>query len=135
MSPRARRIAFVLAALALALSLGRWGSLFLADRLWEATVSEPVAAAGSHRALLGLGIEISGVLISIAWFIVHFTIARRAALPDQPPPEREHAKLWPERLPRWSLTAAALVLGVLWILILHCEWAPTGPGRRSRSPV
>jgi len=113
MSPRARRIAFVLAALALALSLGRWGSLFLADRLWEATVSEPVAAAGSRRALLALGLEISGVLFSVAWFIVHFTLARRAALPDHPPPEREHAKLWPDRLPRWSLIAAALVLGVL----------------------
>ena len=113
MSPRARRVAVVLVALALALSLGRWGSLFLADRLWEATVSEPVAAAGSRRALLALGLELAGILISIIWFTAHFTIARRAALPDHPPPEREHAKLWPDRLPRWSLTAGAIVLGVL----------------------
>jgi hypothetical protein len=113
LSPRARRIAIVLAALALALSLGRWGSLFLADRLWEATVSEPVAAAGSRRALLALGLELSVILLSVAWFIVHFTIARRAALPDQPPPEREHARLWPDRLPRWFLTATAVVFGVL----------------------
>jgi len=113
MSPRARRVAIALAALALALSLGRWGSVFLADRLWEATVSEQVAAAGSRRALLALGLELAGVVISIIWFTVHFTIARRAALPDHPPPEREHARLWPDRLPRWSLTAAAVVLGVL----------------------
>ena len=113
MSPRARRVAFVLVALALALSLGRWGSLFLADRLWEATVSEPVAASGSRRALLSLGLELSGILLAIAWFIAHFTIARRAALPDQPPPEREHARLWPDRLPRWSLSAGGVVLGVL----------------------
>ena len=113
MSPRARRVAFVLAALALALSLGRWGSLFLADRLWEATVSEPVAAAGSRRALLSLGLELSGILLSVVWFTANLSIARRAALPDLPPPEREHARLWPDRLPRWSLTVAAVVLGVL----------------------
>jgi hypothetical protein len=113
MSPRARRIAIALAALALALSLGRWGSLFLADRLWEATVSEPAAAAGSRRALFGLGVELLVVVLAVVWFIVHFTIARRAALPDLPPPEREHARVWPDRLPRWSLTAAAVVLGVL----------------------
>ena len=113
MSPRARRVAFVLAALALALSLGRWGSVFLADRLWEATVSEQVAAAGSRRALLALGLEVAGIVFSMVWFAVHFAIARRAALPDHPPPEREHARLWPDRLPRWSLTAAAVVLGVL----------------------
>jgi hypothetical protein len=113
MSPRARRIAIALAALALALSLGRWGSLFLADRLWEATVSEPAAAAGSRRALLGLGVELLVITLAVLWFIVHFTIARRAALPDLPPPEREQARVWPDRLPRWSLTAAAVVLGIL----------------------
>lgn len=113
MSPRARRIAIALAALALALSLGRWLSLFLADRLWEATVSEPAAAAGSRRALFGLGLELLVVLLAVVWFILHFTIARRAALPDLPPPERESARVWPDRLPRWSLTAAAVVLGVL----------------------
>jgi hypothetical protein len=113
MSPRARRAAIVIAALALALSLGRWGSLFLADRLWEATVSEAVAAAGSRRALFGLGLELSAVLVAALWFALHFTIARHAALPDQAPPEREHARLWPARLPRWILGAAALVLGVL----------------------
>jgi hypothetical protein len=113
MSPRARRIAIALAALALALSLGRWGSLFLADRLWEATVSEPAAAAGSRRALLGLGVELLVITLSVLWFIVHFTIARRAALPDLPPPERDQARVWPDRLPRWSLTAAAVVLGIL----------------------
>lgn len=113
MSPRARRIAIGLAALALALSLGRWGSLFLADRLWEATVSEPAAAAGSRRALLGLGLELLVVTLAVLWFVVHFTIARRAALPDLAPPERDQARVWPDRLPRWSLTAAAVVLGVL----------------------
>jgi hypothetical protein len=113
MSPRARRIAFALAALALVLSLGRWASAFLAERLWEATVSEAVAGTGSRRALGRLALELSVMLVSIVWFAAHFTIARRAALPDRPPPEREHARLWPDRLPRWSLLVAAVLLGVL----------------------
>lgn len=113
MSGRGRRIAVVLAALALVLSAGRWGSVFVTDRLWEASVGEAVAVAGARRALLGLSLELLVLLISVAWFVVHFAVAARIALPDRAPPEREHAHLWPKQVPRWTLTVLAAVFGAV----------------------
>ncbi len=113
MSGRGRRIAVVLAALALVLSTGRWGSVFVTDRLWEASVGEAVAVAGARRALLGLSLELLVLLVSVAWFVVHFTVAARIALPDRAPPERENAHLWPARVPRWTLTVLAAVFGAV----------------------
>src|ERR1051326_2420810 len=113
MPARGRRVALALILLALVLSTGRWGAEFLTERLREASVSESVAVAGARRALIGLALELSGLLRAIAWLVVHFVIAARTALPDYPPPEREHAHVWPSQLPRWMLTAAAVVVGVL----------------------
>ena len=101
------------AAVALVLALGRWGSLFLAERLWEASVSEAAALAGARRALLGLGLEIAGMLVGVLWCLLHFTAAARVALPDRAPPEGDRTRVWPAQLPRWALPAAAVVLGVL----------------------
>ncbi|HEX7024568.1 MAG TPA: UPF0182 family protein, partial [Gemmatimonadales bacterium] len=75
--------------------------------------SESVAAAGSRRALLGLALELAVVLVAVAWLAVNLLVAARAALPSHPPPERQSARIWPERVPRWTLLAAAVVLGVL----------------------
>jgi hypothetical protein len=113
MSGRGRWIAFLLVALALVLSAGRWGSVFLTERLWEATVSEGVAIAGARRALLGLALEFSVLAVATLWFVFNLTIAARAALPDRAPPEREGAKLWPAQLPRWSLTVLGMLAGAL----------------------
>jgi hypothetical protein len=113
MSGRGRRIAVVLAALALVLSAGRWGSVFVSDRLWEASVGEAVAVAGARRALLGLSLELLVLLISVAWFLVHFSVAARIALPERAPPERENAHLWPSQVPRWTLTIIAVVFGAV----------------------
>src|ERR1051326_498918 len=113
MPGRGRRVALALILLALVLSTGRWGAEFLTERLWEASVAESVAVAGARRALIGLALELSGLLLAIAWLVGHFVIAARRALPDYPPPEREHAHVWPSQLPRWMLTAAAVVVGVL----------------------
>ena len=111
MRGRGRRIAVTLIILALILAAGRWGAEFLSDRLWEAAVGERVAEAGARRALLGLGLELSVLVLAAAWFLAHFTIAARVALPDRPPPERDSAKTWPPQLPRWSLAVLALVMG------------------------
>ena len=113
MSGRGRRIALVLVAVALVLALGRWGALFLAERLWEASVSEAAALAGARRALFGLGLEVGGILIGVLWCLFHFTAAARVALPDRPLPEGDRTRAWPSQLPRWALPAGALVLGVL----------------------
>src|ERR1051326_2070728 len=113
MPGRGRRVALALILLALVLSTGRWGAEFLTERLREASVSESVAVAGARRALIGLALELSGLLLAIAWLVVHFVIAARTALPDYPPPEREHAHVWPSQLPRRMLTAAAVVGGVV----------------------
>jgi uncharacterized membrane protein (UPF0182 family) len=113
MSGRGRRIAFVLVAVALVLALGRWGALFLSERLWEASVSEAAALAGARRALFSLGLEIAGILVGVLWCLLHFTAAARVALPDRAPPEADRTRVWPSKLPRWALPAAALVLGAL----------------------
>jgi len=112
-SGRGRRVAVILVALAIVLSAGRWVSVFVAQRLWESTVSEAAAVAGARRALLGLSLELLVLFLSVAWFVVNLAIAARNALPDRPPPERPQARLWPSRLPRWTLAVAGVVLGVL----------------------
>jgi hypothetical protein len=111
MRGRGRRIAVTLIVVALVLAAGRWGAEFVSDRLWEAAVGERVAEAGARRALLGLALELSVLVLAAAWFLVNFTIAARIALPDRLPPERDAAKLWPPQLPRWSLAVLALVMG------------------------
>jgi len=113
MSGRGRRIALVLVGVALVLALGRWSALFLAERLWEASVSEAAALAGARRALFSLGLEVAGILVGVLWCLLHFTVAARVALPDRAPPEADRPRVWPSRLPRWALPAAALTLGAL----------------------
>jgi hypothetical protein len=113
MASRGRRLAVALILLALLLSAGRWASAFLADRLWEAAVSERVAQAGARRAVLALGLELSVLVLAVVWFTTQFVIAARIALPDRPPPERNAAKTWPSQLPRWSLVVLAVVMGGL----------------------
>ena len=113
MSGRARRVAIVLVAAALVLSAGRWVSVFLAERLWESSVSEAVAVAGARRALLSLTLELLVLFLSSAWFVGHLALAARAALPDQAPLERPQARLWPARLPRWTLYLTGVILGVM----------------------
>ncbi|HEU5218558.1 MAG TPA: UPF0182 family protein, partial [Gemmatimonadales bacterium] len=113
MGGRARRIAVILVAAALVLSAGRWVSVFLAERLWESSVSEAVAVAGARRALLSLMLELLVLVLSSAWFVVHLGIAARVALPDRAPPERPQARLWPSRLPRWTLYLTGVILGIV----------------------
>ncbi|NOT08732.1 MAG: COG1615 family transporter [Gemmatimonadales bacterium] len=113
MSGRGRRIAIALIALALALSAGRGVAVFLAERLWEASVSEAVAIAGTRRALLAMALELAVLALSVGWCILHFVIAARHALPDRAPPERSDARLWPARIPRWGLTLGAAAVGML----------------------
>ncbi len=113
MSSRGRRILFVLAALALVLSLGRWGALFLAERLWEGSVSESAALAGARRALFGLGLELAGLVTGVLWCLVNWTPAARIALPDRAAPEPERSRACPAQVPRWALPVAATVLGIL----------------------
>lgn len=113
MPGRGRRIVVVLAAAALVLSLGRWGSTFLAERLWEASISEAAALAGARRALFTLALELAGLLTGVIWCLLNFTAAARVALPDRPAPEADRARVWPSQIPRWALPLAAVVLGIL----------------------
>jgi len=113
MAGRGRRLAVGMILLALLLSAGHWGSVFLADRLWEASVAERVAVAGARRALLTLTLELSVLIVAVVWFLGQFVLAARIALPDRPPPERNTAKVWPRELPRWTLGVLALVMGGL----------------------
>jgi hypothetical protein len=113
MAGRGRRVAVTLIVLAVVLSVGRWSSVFLTERLWEASVSEAVAVAGARRAVYSLALELLGLLVAIAWLVAHFGVAAQSALPAYPPPEREYVQVWPARLPRWTLLAAAALAAVL----------------------
>ena len=113
MAGRGRRVAVTLIVLAVVLSVGRWSSVFLTERLWEASVSEAVAVAGARRALYSVALELLGLVVAIVWLVLHLGIAAQTALPDYPPPEREYVQVWPARLPRWTLLAAAALAAVL----------------------
>src|ERR1043166_3192742 len=117
MPGRGRRVALALILLALVLSTGRWGAEFLTERLWEASVSESVAVAGARRALIGLALELSGLLLAIAWLAGQFAIPAglvcpcvtlpRAPFPICPPPGRELPPVRPWQLPGGLPPAAA----------------------------
>lgn len=113
MPGRSRRVASALVVLALVLAAGKWGATFLADRLWEATVSDAVARAGAQRAIAAAGLELLVAAVTSGWLLLHFVLAARIALPLHRPPEVEDARPWPRAIPRWSIPVAALVLGVL----------------------
>ena len=113
MQRRGRNIAVALIGLALLLAAGRWSAEFLADRFWESSVSERVAAAGTRRALFGIALELSILAVACSWFFANLVVAAGIALPQQPPPDRLSAKRWPAQLPRWWLAVAAVVLGGL----------------------
>lgn len=68
MTPRSRRIAAALVALAALLFAGRWLAQFLADRWWAAAVAPPAAVTLTRRALLRLGLDLAGVVLSVLWF-------------------------------------------------------------------
>ena len=112
MSGRARRIAVILVAAALVLSAGRWLSVFLTERLWESSVSEAVAVAGARRALLSLTLELVVLFLSSLWLVGNLALAARVALPDHAPPEQPQARVWPARLPRWTLALTGVILGI-----------------------
>ena len=106
-----RRLGLGIGLLVIALFSGRWLSLFLTARLWEAQVSEAAAVVGTRWAILRAGLETGGVVLAAAWFVVNFLAAARVALP----PGRELPGLagrlaHPAR--RWLVVGAALVLGI-----------------------
>jgi hypothetical protein len=113
MSGRGRRLATLFLILAGILAGGRWAAGFLADRLWEAAISQGAAVAGSRRALLEAGLELGVIAIAAGWLLLHLTLAARIALPTRPNPTEPDARLWPRTVPRWILPGVALVTAML----------------------
>ena len=71
MTSRGRRVAAALVLIAALLFMGRWLALFLADRWWAASVSPPAGILLTRRALLQLGLDLAGVVLSVLWFATH----------------------------------------------------------------
>jgi hypothetical protein len=113
MSGRARRTAVILVAAALVLSAGRWMSVFLAERLWESSVSEAVAVAGARRALLSLSWKCWSSFSAPRGSSSIWPSRRAQPCPNRAPLEEPQARLWPDRLPRWTLYVTGAILGVL----------------------
>ena len=68
------------AGLALLLITGRWAAGWYADQLWAASVSSGVATALRRRALLGLGLDATAVVLGALWWSIHLLLALRTAL-------------------------------------------------------
>ncbi|MEZ4588549.1 MAG: UPF0182 family protein [Gemmatimonadales bacterium] len=75
---RRRRLLIVLGVLVALLFAGRFGAMFLTERLWEERVSAAAALVGTRRALLGAALELFGVGLSIGWFFLNFGLAARS---------------------------------------------------------
>lgn len=126
MTARGRRVALAIGLLTALLFLGRWGTTFLAERWWAASVSGAAAVFTTRWTLLRIGLDAAGIGLSVAWFVAHLLVAARLATraaagggddPPGPAPLREDLLRW------WSLGTAA-ILGLL------CgagtsSWAPT----------
>lgn len=114
MSGPGRRLAVVFLLVAGILAGGRWTAAFVAERLWESHLANAVALAGMRRALIEAGLELGFIALTAGWFLLHFNVAARAALPLRASPGATgDTRLWPRTIPRWTISAAALVLGIL----------------------
>ena len=87
MTSRGRRITAALLVVAAVLFTGRWLALFLADRWWAATVAPAAVIVLTRRALLQLGLDLAGVVLSVLWFMANAQVAVAAirAVPIQDP--------------------------------------------------
>lgn len=78
MSPRARRLAIVILAVVLLLFAGRWTAGLYSERWWAEQISPSAAAAVTGWALIGFGLEATGILLACGWFIGHLLLVYRA---------------------------------------------------------
>jgi hypothetical protein len=92
------------------LFLGRFGAVFVTERLWEAEVSGPAALVGTRFALLRIGLELLGVGSALAWFLANFLAATRATERHGSGPPR--VGQLGGRAFRWIAVGAAVVIGV-----------------------
>jgi len=78
MSRRARQILALLLIVGVLLFVGRWVAALLADRWWAEGISPAAVTFITSWRLLGLTLELGGILIASAWFIGHLLIVYRA---------------------------------------------------------
>jgi hypothetical protein len=78
MTTRGRRIAAALVVVAALLFVGRWLALFLADRWWAASVAPAAVLVLTRRALLELGLDLAGMVLSVLWFTAHAQVVSSA---------------------------------------------------------
>ncbi|MEO8451575.1 MAG: UPF0182 family protein [Gemmatimonadota bacterium] len=107
-----RRLGVILAVGVAALFLGRWGAVFLTERLWEARVSEAAAVVGTRWALYRVGVESIGIIIACVWFVFNFLAANRIARTAEPAGSPSLAQLLPEPTRRLVLIALGMLLGI-----------------------
>jgi len=78
MSPRARHIVATLLVLGVVLFAGRWTAGLFADRWWAEGISPAAVEFVTSWRLLGLTLELGGMLVGAAWFIGHLLVVYRA---------------------------------------------------------
>lgn len=69
---RGRAVVGILAAGVALLFAGRWVAMFLADRWWAETVAPGAASFLTRWHLLGLALEVGGIVVAGAWCVGHF---------------------------------------------------------------
>jgi hypothetical protein len=78
MSRRARQVIALLIVIGVLLFAGRWVAGLLADRWWAEGISPAAVSFVTGWRLLGLTLDLGGILIAAAWFIGHLLIVYRA---------------------------------------------------------
>jgi len=78
MSHRARQIIALLLVLGVLLFAGRWMAGLFADRWWAEGISPAAVEFVTSWRLLGLILELGGILASAGWFIGHLLVVYRA---------------------------------------------------------
>ncbi len=113
MSGPGRRVAIAVIITAATLTAGHALAGFLADRMWESSISSAAAVAGLRRSLLALVLEATIALFTASWLALHWGTALRIALPWKAVPGDDGTRIWPRTVPRWSVLVAAVLVGLL----------------------
>ncbi len=78
MSPRTRRVVLVLLLVVGLLFAGRWAAVLVSERWWAEMLGPNEARFVTYWILLTTLLELVGILVACAWFVLHLLLVYRA---------------------------------------------------------
>lgn len=125
MSPRARRLALIVAAAIAFLFAGRWFAGLYADRWWAGAISPAAGAFLTQLRVLRLVLDVGGTLVATAWLTGHFVHVVRAIAAVQVSRNVANLEIREAVKPRtllWAAVAVGVVFGLLSGADLSDDW-------------